>query len=209
MKQIGLIVVLMITAVLAACGNEQKEATKINTEYAKDVKENPVVTITMANNKKIVMELYPKIAPNTVANFISLVKAGKYDGLTFHRVIPEFMIQGGDPEGNGQGGPGYTIDGEFSENDFDNTLKHERGIVSMARASDPNSAGSQFFIMVADNAQLDGKYAAFGKVIKGMDTVDAIVNVSTDANDKPTTDEVMKKVTVDTKGFDYPAPNKN
>lgn len=209
MKQIGLIVVLMIAAVLAACGNEQKEAMKTNTTYAKDVKENPVVTITMANNEKIVMELYPKIAPNTVANFISLVEAGKYDGLTFHRVIPEFMIQGGDPEGNGQGGPGYTIDGEFSENDFDNTLKHERGIVSMARASDPNSAGSQFFIMVADNAQLDGKYAAFGKVIKGMDTVDDIVNVSTDANDKPTTDEVMKKVTVDTKGFDYPAPNKN
>lgn len=209
MKQIGLIVVLMIAAVLAACGNEQKEATKTNTTYAKDVKENPVVTITMANDEKIVMELYPKIAPNTVANFISLVEAGKYDGLTFHRVIPEFMIQGGDPEGNGQGGPGYTIDGEFSENDFDNTLKHERGIVSMARASDPNSAGSQFFIMVADNAQLDGKYAAFGKVIKGMDTVDDIVNVSTDANDKPTTDEVMKKVTVDTKGFDYPAPNKN
>lgn len=209
MKQIGLIVVLMIAAVLAACGNEQKEATKTTTEYAKDVKENPVVTITMANDEKIVMELYPKIAPNTVANFISLVEAGKYDGLTFHRVIPEFMIQGGDPEGNGQGGPGYTIDGEFSENDFDNTLKHERGIVSMARANDPNSAGSQFFIMVADNAQLDGKYAAFGKVIKGMDTVDAIVNVPTDANDKPTTDEVMKKVTVDTKGFDYPAPNKN
>ncbi|WP_010290027.1 peptidylprolyl isomerase [Kurthia massiliensis] len=209
MKQIGLIVVLMIAAVLAACGNEQKEATKTNTTYAKDVKENPVVTITMANDEKIVMELYPKIAPNTVANFISLVEAGKYDGLTFHRVIPEFMIQGGDPEGNGQGGPGYTIDGEFSENDFDNTLKHERGIVSMARASDPNSAGSQFFIMVADNAQLDGKYAAFGKVIKGMDTVDEIVNVSTDANDKPTTDEVMKKVTVDTKGFDYPTPNKN
>lgn len=209
MKKVLWLVMLVLACVLAACGNEEQKAEDTNADYAKDVKENPIVTITMDNDKQIKMELYPKIAPNTVANFISLVEAGKYDGLTFHRVIQGFMIQGGDPSGDGTGGPGYTIDGEFTDNDFENTLKHERGIVSMARAGDPNSAGSQFFIMVADNAQLDGQYASFGKVIKGMDVVDEIVAVPTDSADKPMTDQVMKKVEVDTKGFDYPDPIKH
>lgn len=209
MKKVLGFIVLVLACVLAACGNEEPKENDTTADYAKDVKENPIVTITMENDKQIQMELYPKVAPNTVANFIALAEAGKYDGLTFHRVIPDFMIQGGDPSGDGTGGPGYTIDGEFTDNDFENSLKHERGVVSMARAGDPNSAGSQFFIMVADNAQLDGQYASFGKVTEGMDVVDEIVAVETDGADKPTTDQVMKKVEVDTKGFDYPDPVKH
>ena len=202
---------LMLAAiVLAGCGaSEDKEAVKEtagNTDYAADVKENPVVTITMANDEKIVIELDPSTAPNTVANFISLVEEGYYDGLIFHRVIPNFMIQGGDPNGNGSGGPDYTIAGEFSSNGFENNLKHERGVISMARAQDPDSAGSQFFIMVKETPQLDGDYAAFGKVIEGMETVDAIVAVKKDGSDKPLEDQQMKTVEVDTKGFDYPDP---
>ncbi|MFD1885735.1 peptidylprolyl isomerase [Paenibacillus wenxiniae] len=170
---------------------------------------DPIVTIEMEDGQKIELELYPKAAPNTVNNFISLVKKGFYDGLTFHRVIPGFMIQGGDPNGNGSGGPGYSIPGEFNENNVQNDLKHTRGVLSMARAGDPNSGGSQFFIMVADAPQLDGKYAAFGKVISGMDEVDKIVNLPRGDMDKPNTPPVMKKVTVDTKGVDYPEPEKS
>lgn len=170
---------------------------------------DPVVTIEMDSGDKIVVELYPKVAPNTVNNFISLVKKGFYDGTIFHRVIPGFMIQGGDPEGTGAGGPGYTIKGEFTENNFDNQLLHTRGVLSMARRGDSNdSAGSQFFIMVKDSPHLDGLYASFGKVVSGMETVDQIVALPTGENDRPNDPPVMKKVTVDTKGVDYPEPEK-
>lgn len=169
---------------------------------------DPVVTIEMDSGDKIVVELYPKVAPNTVNNFISLVKKGFYDGTIFHRVIPGFMIQGGDPEGTGSGGPGYSIKGEFAANNVDNQLLHSRGVLSMARRGDSNdSAGSQFFIMVKDSPHLDGLYAAFGKVVSGMETVDKIVALPTDG-DRPKDPPVMKKVTVDTKGVDYPEPEK-
>ena len=169
---------------------------------------NPIVTIEMEGGGVMKAELYPEFAPNTVNNFISLVKKGFYDGLTFHRVIPEFMIQGGDPDGVGSGGPGYCIRGEFSQNGFENNLLHTRGVLSMARAMDPDSAGSQFFIMVDDAPHLDGGYAAFGKVIEGMETADAIVSAKRDWNDKPKKDQRMKKVTADTQGADYPEPEK-
>lgn len=191
--------------VLTGCGTSSKEEGS-GTDYSSDVKENPIVTITMENDEKIVLELQPSVAPNTVANFISLVEKGFYDGLIFHRIIPGFMIQGGDPSGNGSGGPGYSIEGEFSSNGFENNLKHARGVISMARTNDPNSAGSQFFIMVEESSNLDGNYAAFGKVIEGMETVDAIVAVNRDDADKPLVEQKMKKVEVDTKGFDYPEP---
>ncbi|MEW9107349.1 peptidylprolyl isomerase, partial [Paenibacillus sp.] len=152
--------------------------------------------------------LYPDKAPNTVNNFISLVNKGFYDGTIFHRVIPGFMIQGGDPQGIGIGGPGYSIKGEFSNNGVENDLKHTEGVLSMARSQDPNSAGSQFFIMVADAPHLDGDYAAFGKVIKGMETAQAIVNVPKGADDKPEKEQKMKKVTVNTFGITYPEPEK-
>ncbi|MDR0405311.1 MAG: peptidylprolyl isomerase [Clostridiales bacterium] len=168
--------------------------------------QNPVVTIEMENGGIMKAELYPEIAPNTVRNFISLINKGFYDGLIFHRVIPGFMIQGGDPEGVGIGGPGYAIKGEFSENGFSNDLKHTRGVLSMARSQAMNTAGSQFFIMVSDYPSLDRKYAAFGKITEGMDVADAIVNAKRDANDKPLTNQKMKKVTVETFGTDYPAP---
>ena len=155
---------------------------------------NPVVTIEMENGGKIVAELYPEIAPETVNNFISLAKQGFYDGTIFHRVIPGFMIQGGDPEGTGMGGPGYCIKGEFLMNGVKNTLSHKRGVLSMARAGHPNSAGSQFFIMHADAKHLNNQYAAFGKVVAGMDVVDKIAAVRTDWNDKPTTPVKMKTV---------------
>ena len=168
---------------------------------------NPIVTIE-TNHGKIEVELYPEIAPNTVNNFISLVKKGFYDGTIFHRVIPGFMIQGGDPEGTGMGGPGYCIKGEFNSNGFRNDLRHTRGVLSMARAMDPNSAGSQFFIMVANAPHLDGDYASFGMVIEGQEEADRIVNVKRNWSDKPKTPEVMKKVTVETFGVDYPEPEK-
>ena len=168
----------------------------------------PVVTIEMENGKKITAELYPGIAPNTVNNFISLIRKGFYDGVIFHRVIKGFMIQGGDPEGTGMGGPGYEIKGEFSDNGFKNDLKHTRGVLSMARTMVPDSAGSQFFIMHADSPWLDRQYAAFGKVIDGMDTVDEIAEQPVDWNDRPRADQVMKKVTVDTFGAEYPEPEK-
>ena len=169
---------------------------------------NPIVTIEMENGDMIRVELYPEIAPNTVNNFISLVKKGFYDGVIFHRVIPGFMIQGGDPQGKGIGGPGYSIRGEFSGNGFPNTLKHDRGVLSMARTMAPNSAGSQFFIMHEEAPHLDGQYAAFGRVIEGIEAVDRIAAVRTDYNDKPRIPQVMKKVTVDTFGVEYPEPEK-
>lgn len=166
---------------------------------------NPIVTFqTTAGTFKA--ELYPEIAPNTVNNFISLVKKGFYDGTIFHRVIPGFMIQGGDPEGSGMGGPGYGIKGEFAANGFQNDLRHTRGVLSMARSMRPNSAGSQFFVMVADAPHLDGQYAAFGKVIEGMETADAIVSAKRDYSDRPYEDQIMEKVTVETFGVEYDEP---
>lgn len=170
---------------------------------------NPIVTIEMESGDMIKIELYPEKAPNTVNNFISLVNKGFYDGLIFHRVINGFMIQGGCPDGIGSGGPGYGIDGEFLINGFENDLKHSAGVISMARAQNPNSAGSQFFIMHKDSTHLDGQYAAFGKVTEGMDVVDAIAETKTNFSDKPLSDQVMKKVTVDTFGETYPEPETN
>lgn len=167
---------------------------------------NPIVTIDTGANTKIKIELYPDIAPNTVNNFISLIKKGFYDGVIFHRVIPGFMIQGGDPNGVGTGGPGYQIKGEFTANGFKNDLKHTRGVLSMARAMDPDSAGSQFFIMVEDAPHLDGQYASFGKVIEGMEEADRIVSVDRNHMDKPYEDQKMVKVTVDTFGVEYNEP---
>ena len=169
---------------------------------------NPIVTIEMENGDVMKAELYPEIAPNTVNNFISLINKGYYDGVIFHRVIKGFMIQGGDPQGTGTGGPGYQIAGEFSGNGFENNLKHEPGVLSMARTMMPNSAGSQFFIMHKNSPHLDGQYAAFGKVVEGLDIVDKIATVATDYMDKPLEPQVMKKVTVDTFGVEYPEPEK-
>lgn len=169
---------------------------------------NPVVTFEMGNGKMFTAELYPEVAPNTVNNFISLVNRGFYNGVIFHRVIPGFMIQGGDPQGIGTGGPGYHIKGEFRSNGFPNPLKHERGVLSMARAQHPDSAGSQFFVMHADANYLDGAYAAFGKIISGMNTVDEIASVETDFRDKPFTAQVMKKVSVETFGVQYLQPER-
>ena len=157
---------------------------------------NPIVTMTMEDGSVIRLELYPEIAPITVDNFVSLIKKGFYDGLIFHRVINGFMIQGGDPQGTGMGGPGYEIKGEFSSNGVKNDLKHERGVISMARSVRPDSAGSQFFIMHQDAPHLDGQYAAFGKVIEGLDVVDAIATTKTDYSDRPLTEQKIKTVTV-------------
>jgi len=165
--------------------------------------QNPIVTITMTNGQSIKLELYPKTAPNTVANFVTLVQKGFYNGLIFHRVIPGFMIQGGDPLGKGTGGPGYSIKGEFSTNKFTNDLKHSRGVISMARSSHPDSAGSQFFIMHKDSSHLDGQYAAFGKVISGIEEVDRIAAVPTGAQDRPKENQTMATVTVETFGETY------
>ena len=169
---------------------------------------NPIVTIEMENGDIIKAELYPEIAPNTVNNFVSLVKKGFYDGVIFHRVISGFMIQGGDPKGTGTGGPGYCIKGEFTANGFKNDLRHDRGVLSMARTMAPNSAGSQFFIMHENSPHLDGQYAAFGKVTEGIENVDKIANTRTDYSDRPRQKQMMKKVTVETFGVDYPEPEK-
>ncbi|RUT30578.1 peptidylprolyl isomerase [Paenibacillus zeisoli] len=222
-----LIVMLMVfVLVLSACGAKKEAegtqtqagpaapaetskdtaAESLQNKIANEGSKNPVVTIEMDSGKTIKVELYPKVAPNTVNNFISLVKKGFYDGTIFHRVIPGFMIQGGDPEGTGAGGPGYNIKGEFTQNNFQNDLKHTRGVISMARTQMPDTAGSQFFIMAADYPSLDGLYASFGKVTEGMEVVDEIVNQPRDANDAPNTKQVMKKVTVDTFGVDYKEP---
>lgn len=169
---------------------------------------NPIITITMLNGDVMKGELYPEIAPNTVNNFISLIKKGFYNNLTFHRVIPGFMIQGGCPDGTGMGGPGYQIKGEFSQNGFKNDLKHTPGVLSMARSMMPNSAGSQFFIMHQTSPHLDGQYAAFGKITEGLDVIDKIANVPTDYRDKPIELQMIKTMEVDTLGVDYPEPEK-
>ena len=169
---------------------------------------NPVVTIIMENGDVMKAELYPEVAPNTVNNFISLVKKGYYDGLIFHRVIRGFMIQGGCPQGTGMGGPGYSIKGEFSQNGFKNDLKHTEGVLSMARSMMPNSAGSQFFIIHKDAPHLDGAYAAFGKVTEGMDVVNKIAEERTDYSDRPLKTQKIKSMTVDTFGVEYPEPEK-
>lgn len=172
------------------------------------MKNNPVVTIEMENGGVMKVELYPETAPNTVANFISLVEKGFYNGTIFHRVIPGFMIQGGDPEGTGMGGPGYRIKGEFTANRFQNDLKHTKGVISMTRSGHPDSAGSQFFIMVDDAPHLDGQYASFGKVIEGIEVADQIVSVATNYSDRPLEEQRMRSVTVETFGETYPQPKK-
>jgi|BioPla2DNA2_1021312.scaffolds.fasta_scaffold01834_7 peptidyl-prolyl cis-trans isomerase B (cyclophilin B) len=213
--------VLIFSLLLSACAPPQKQESKTKTEedkLAKIIKEKentpapkedldlsgkkPMVTIEMEDGSVIKAELYPDIAPKTVSNFVYLAQRGFYDGLIFHRVIPNFMIQGGDPTGTGRSGPSYSIQGEFSSNGFQNDLKHTRGVLSMARTNDPNSAGSQFFIMVADAEHLDGQYAAFGKVTEGMEVVDKIVSVKRNSSDKPLEDQRMKKVTVDLSSVD-------
>lgn len=171
-------------------------------------KKNPIVTFEMEDGKIFKAELYPDLAPNTVNNFISLIKNNFYDGIIFHRVIKGFMIQGGDPEGTGMGGPGYSIKGEFSSNGFKNDLKHQRGVLSMARTMIPDTGGSQFFVMHKDSPHLDGEYAAFGKVIEGIEVIDDIANVKTDFADKPLEDQRMKKVSVETFGLEYPEVEK-
>lgn len=170
--------------------------------------QNPIVTMEIKNRGVIKIELYPEIAPNTVNNFISLVKKGYYDGIKFHRVIRGFMIQGGDPQGTGGGGPGYSIKGEFSSNGFTNDLIHSPGVISMARTMAPNSAGSQFFLMTSDSPHLDKQYAGFGKIVEGLEIAMDIEKVKTGFGDKPKTDEIMEKVTVETFGVDYPEPEK-
>ena len=196
--------VLLAIVVLGLCAGAVCLYVKLTTPDYSDVP-YPTVNIVMESGDEIHLELYPAIAPNTVANFVTLAKSGYYDGLIFHRVIAGFVVQGGDPNGDGTGGPGYSIKGEFTENGFKNNLKHERGVISMARSMDNNSAGSQFFIMHKDNTGLDGKYAAFGKVTDAtsMTTIDKIAATKTDENDKPLTEWRIKSVTVDTHGYDY------
>lgn len=217
MKKLSVLMILGI--LLVGCSSKPKEEpdslpetkteTESKTDYSKET--NPVATITMTNGDVITAELYPEVAPNTVNNFISLANSGFYDGVIFHRVIPGFMIQGGDPDGTGMGGPGYGIKGEFANNGFPNDLKHNRGVLSMARAQDPNSAGSQFFIMHKDSPHLDKDYAAFGMVTSGLEAVDKIAALDRDRSDRPTTDSdnVIASITVDTKGVTYPSPEKN
>lgn len=208
-----IILLLCVIAAFIIFGCSQKNSVQGSKKFkAVDEKTlhdaaNPIATITMENGDEIKVELYSKAAPNTVNNFIYLANKGFYNGLTFHRVIPKFMIQGGCPKGDGTGGPGYKIKGEFAENGFsENGLKHTRGVISMARSQENDSAGSQFFIMHGDAASLDGKYAAFGKVIKGMDVVDKIVSVDRDSKDKPKVAQVMKKITVETFNKKYSEP---
>lgn len=214
-----LVVTLMSSLVLVGCGNsktnnnqsEQPSTTNESSDKESSNKSNenlPIATITVDGYGVIEAELYPEIASNTVNNFIYLANKGFYDNLKFHRIIKGFMIQGGDPQGNGTGGPGYSIEGEFTSNGFANSLKHTKGVLSMARSQDPDSAGSQFFIMTGDAPHLDGDYAAFGKVISGMGVVEKIENVKTGSNDAPEKDVVIKSITVDTKGVEYKEPVK-
>ncbi len=195
-------VIAMLVVALVVVQTSWVSAEEMNTT------KNPLVTMDLGDLGIIKIELFPKIAPNTVNNFISLVEQGYYDGVIFHRVIPGFMIQGGDPGGTGSGGPGYSIKGEFSQNGFKNDLKHGRGVISMARSTVPDSAGSQFFIMVADYPSLDGAYAAFGQVVEGIKVADQIVSAQRNRMDKPLEDQRIKKVTVETFGVDYPDPVK-
>lgn len=208
-KIIYIITLVFIVMIIGGCSSSENEkSNKLDSKPKQTIKDNPVATIKMENNDVIKIELYPNIAPNTVSNFITLAESGFYNGVIFHRVIPGFMIQGGDPNGDGTGGPDYHIKGEFTSNGFENQLKHERGIISMARTQAPDTAGSQFFIMVADADSLDGEYAAFGKVTEGMDVVDNIVNAQRDQQDKPLKEQKMKQITIDTFGIDYPQPEK-
>ncbi|MDR6727018.1 peptidyl-prolyl cis-trans isomerase B (cyclophilin B) [Paenibacillus amylolyticus] len=199
------LIMALLLIVISGCGRPSNGATPAPVEPEGP---NPVATIEMEDGQKIVIELYPDVAPNTVNNFISLANKGFYDGTIFHRVIPGFMIQGGDPDGNGTGGPGYSIKGEFNSNGHKNTLLHTRGVISMARSNALDSAGSQFFIMLADAEHLDNAYASFGKVTEGMEVVDEIAAQERNDQDKPLTNQVMKKVTVDTHGLEYPEPVK-
>ena len=199
MKRLLCIALCLILLGTMGCTSGEKNKTKEETMHS----EYPIATITMKDGGVIKLELYPKIAPESVKNFISLANSKFYDGLIFHRVISGFMIQGGCPKGNGTGGPGYNIKGEFSANGVDNSLSHERGVISMARAMAYDSAGSQFFICHADSQFLDGQYAAFGKVIEGMDVVDAIASVKTNSQDKPLQDQVIDSIRVDTFGVEY------
>ncbi|MGZ7442016.1 peptidylprolyl isomerase [Paenibacillus sp. TH7-28] len=208
MMQRPLLLSLFSLLLIAVAGCGAKPADTTGNVDMSGAASHPIVTIEMDSGKKFKLELYPEVAPNTVNNFISLVKSGFYDGTTFHRVIPDFMIQGGDPNDIGTDGPGYSIKGEFNSNGAENNLKHTTGVLSMARLEDPDSAGSQFFITVADAPHLDGNYAAFGKVIEGMDVVNEIVNLPREAEDKPKNPPVMKKVMVDTLGKEYPEPEK-
>jgi peptidyl-prolyl cis-trans isomerase B (cyclophilin B) len=208
-KIISLLMAIFLCLALAACTGSNKSSdsgSSKTVDYSNDT--NPVAEIVMSDGSVVKVELYPEAAPNTVNNFIYLANSGFYDGLTFHRIIPGFMIQGGDPKGDGTGGPGYSIAGEFKDNGFENNLKHTRGVISMARAQSYDSAGSQFFIMVADAKSLDGQYAAFGKVTEGIEVVDKIVGAERDSNDKPLESIVMRKVTVDLKGKTYSEPVK-
>lgn len=189
---------------LVGCSSNESSVDEVRTPP----KELPVATIVFKDFGTVEAELYPHIAPNTVNNFIELSNSGFYDGLTFHRVIKDFMVQGGDPDGTGMGGPGYSIKGEFTKNKFKNDLAHTEGVLSMARSQSKDSAGSQFFIVTKDASHLDGQYASFGKVTKGMDIIHKIENVETGANDKPVKDVVIESIKVDTKGVEYPAPNK-
>lgn len=231
-KPVILLLMTLLLVIAAGCGNKpannnnaagngssnaagnaaspapQKSAAAATEGVPSATASHPVVTIEMDNGGIIKAELYPEVAPNTVNNFISLIQKGFYDGTIFHRVIPGFMIQGGDPDGTGTGGPGYSIAGEFTANGFTNNLQHTQGVLSMARSQDMNSGGSQFFIMAAAYPSLDGQYAAFGKVTEGQDVVDAIVNLPRDSSDRPDQPPVMKKVTVDTLGVTYPEPEK-
>lgn len=189
---------------LVGCSSNDNNVGEVRTPP----KELPVATIEFKDFGTVEVELYPHIAPNTVNNFISLANNGFYDGLTFHRIIKDFMIQGGDPDGTGMGGPGYSIKGEFTNNKFKNDLAHTEGVISMARSQSKNSAGSQFFIVTKDASHLDGQYASFGKVISGMDIIHEIESVETDSNDKPIKDVIIESIKVDTKGIDYKEPDK-
>ena len=196
----------LLAGTLALVGCSSKAPYSDEDRTAPD--ELPIATIVVKDFGTIEAELYPHIAPNTVNNFISLANSGFYDGLTFHRIIKDFMIQGGDPEGTGMGGPGYSIYGEFTKNKFKNDLAHTEGVLSMARSQNKNSAGSQFFIVTKDSPHLDGQYASFGKVINGLDIVHKIENVETDSNDKPINSVVIESIKVDTKGVEYKSPDK-
>lgn len=188
--------------ILAGCSGKKENDKVESSSHEK----NPIATINIKDFGTVKVELYPNVAPNTVDNFVSLANKGYYDGLIFHRIIDGFMIQGGDPTGTGTGGPGYTIEGEFSKNGFKNDLKHEKGVISMARTNSPDTAGSQFFIMTEDAVHLDGQYAAFGKVIEGLDVIEKVGKVQTGANDKPVSDVIIESITIDSMGEEYSEP---
>ncbi len=207
MKAVLICSFVLLFTILTACGNDNQKSSQV--EKPKKPEKLPVATITIKDFGVIEAELYPHIAPNTVYNFISLSNKGFYDGLKIHRIVKDFVIQGGDPEGTGAGGPGYTINGEFSSNGFENNLLHTAGVLSMARTNDPNSAGSQFFIMTNDSTQLDGEYASFGKVTKGMDIVKNIEAAKTTPEDQPETPIIIESIKVDTMGVKYPKPKTN